>query len=94
MRPFWHYAAMMRRYPATLAAAMAMALLSAGSLGAGLAGLKPVMELVLNGKDGADFPAVVAGWNEKLARYHVAVPSWVVLQTVSTHSRCRSTSRG
>lgn len=77
MRPFWHYAKTMTRYPATMAAAMGMAVLSAGSLGAGLLGLKPVMELVLGGKDNpppADFPAAVAMWNERLAPYHLAIP--------------------
>lgn len=81
MRPFWHYAKTMTRYPATMAAAMGLAVLSAGSLGAGLLGLKPVMELVLGGKDRPppeNFPGVVALWNEKLAAYHVSIPQGLV----------------
>jgi ABC-type multidrug transport system fused ATPase/permease subunit len=77
MRPFWQYATRMSRYPGTLAGAMAFALLSAGSLGAGLAGLKPLLELVLGGKDNPppkDFPAALAAWNGKLAAWGLSIP--------------------
>jgi ABC-type multidrug transport system fused ATPase/permease subunit len=81
MRPFWKYASRMTRYPATMLGAMSLALLSAGSLGAGLVGLKPILELVIGGKDSppaGDFAAVVARWNTALERWGVQVPAWVV----------------
>lgn len=77
MRPFWHYASRMVRYPGTLAGAMTLALLSAGSLGAGLLGLKPILELVLGDKDNpapATFTQAVAGWNQKLSAWGIQIP--------------------
>lgn len=81
MRPFWQYAMRMKRYPASLGIAMALALVSAGSLGAGLLGLQPVLKLVLGEKDKPipqTFGEVVARWNEALADKHIAIPQWVV----------------
>ena len=53
---FWHYARRMLRYRKTVAATIAMAFVSAGSFGAGLVGVAPVLENILK-KPGKDLPA-------------------------------------
>jgi ABC-type multidrug transport system fused ATPase/permease subunit len=56
MRPFWKFARRMTRYRALLASAVTFAVLSALSLGAGLLGAYPVLQLVLRkGQELKDF---------------------------------------
>jgi subfamily B ATP-binding cassette protein MsbA len=55
---FWSLAGRMARYPRLLAAACVFALVSAGSLGAGLVGVKPVIDRIL-GQD-AGMPELLA----------------------------------
>ena len=74
MKPFWRYAKKMLAYPFTLAAAMSLALLSAGSLGAGIMGLRPVLDLVLGGEESADLTKVIESWNRTLAPIGIRVP--------------------
>jgi ABC-type multidrug transport system fused ATPase/permease subunit len=48
MDPFWHFARRMLRYRGLVLAAILMAALSAGSMGAGLVGVLPVLDGILN----------------------------------------------
>src|SRR5262245_51868311 len=48
MNPFWHFARRMLRYRGTVAFAVVMALISAGSLGAGLVAVVPVLGNILD----------------------------------------------
>lgn len=77
MRPFWAYARQMLRYPATLAAAMTFALLSAGSMGAGILGLRPVFEMIFSEEGPKGLRDLLPLWNEKLAKLplHVQLPT-------------------
>lgn len=63
MDPFWGFAKRMLRYPGLLAAAGVCAVLSGGSLGAGLIGAQPVLGAILS-RDGKGLPELAAGWNE------------------------------
>lgn len=47
MHAFWHFAARLLKHKARLTAAMGLALISAGGLGAGLVALSPVLEFLL-----------------------------------------------
>ncbi|MEI6475111.1 MAG: ABC transporter transmembrane domain-containing protein, partial [Planctomycetota bacterium] len=47
MHAFWHFAARLLKHKSRLAAAMGLALISAGGLGAGLVALSPVLEFLL-----------------------------------------------
>lgn len=51
MGAFWHFASRLLRHKAQLAAALALALVSAGGLGAGLMALAPVLEVLLKKRD-------------------------------------------
>ncbi|QOJ00828.1 MAG: ABC transporter ATP-binding protein [Phycisphaeraceae bacterium] len=80
MPNFWLFARHMLKYPWTVAAAMALAVLSASSLGAGLLGLKPILDLILG--DGAHnrkgLPELAADLNTRLGPYHLAIPQpWI-----------------
>ncbi len=81
MTHFWQYARLLLRYRALLVLAMVFATLSAGGLGAGLLGMKPVLDKVLGGvgapggapgvapgAGGKDLPALAADLNQSLAR--------------------------
>ena len=47
MKHFWTYARLMLRYRLTLATAMGCAFVSAGGLGAGILGIKPILDQAL-----------------------------------------------
>lgn len=66
----------MLRYPATLALAMTFAVVSAGSMGAGILGLRPVFEMILNEDGPRGLHELIPAWNERLAKLpgHFAVP--------------------
>ncbi len=77
MPAFWHYARKMLRYPATLVAAMLLALVSAGSLGAGILGLRPVLDLIIGERGASPLADTIARWNQDLARFGLSIPpSW------------------
>ncbi|MDX2146912.1 MAG: ABC transporter ATP-binding protein [Planctomycetota bacterium] len=63
MNAFWSLSRRMLRYRAALLGALGMALVSAGSMGAGLVGLLPVLDKVL-GKDRAGLPELATRLNE------------------------------
>lgn len=70
--PFWGFARRMFRYRWLMAAALAFACLSAGGLGAGLIGIKPVIDNIL-GERGKGLPQLaeelngrIPGWAPKL----------------------------
>jgi ABC-type multidrug transport system fused ATPase/permease subunit len=65
MDAFWYFARRMLRYRWLVGAAIVMAVLSAGSLGAGLVGLQPVLENVLS-SGGRDLPQLATEWNARL----------------------------
>jgi subfamily B ATP-binding cassette protein MsbA len=77
---FWPFAGRMLRYRWLVLAALLFAALSAGGLGAGLAGMKPVLDNVLD-RDGESLFLLAAAHNERLAAHpsawSVAVPGWV-----------------
>lgn len=82
MSPFWTLARRMLRYRSTVAGAMVFATLSAGSLGAGLVGIVPILERILAPKPSGDAPAPIpdlpglaAEWNAKSA---LDIPDWVI----------------
>lgn len=64
MSTFWTFAKRMRRYRVLLVGALVFAAISAGSLGAGLVGLKPVLDSVF-GKEHKGLSAIAQGLNEK-----------------------------
>jgi subfamily B ATP-binding cassette protein MsbA len=64
MEDFWFFAKRMLRYRSMVAAAIIMALLSAGSLGAGLVGLQPVLDNILS-QGGKDLPQLAAELDAK-----------------------------
>lgn len=64
MDPFWGFAKRMLRYPGLLTAAGLCAILSGGSLGAGLIGAQPVLSAILS-REGKGLPELAAGWNAK-----------------------------
>ncbi len=76
MKPFWTFARRMLRYRWLVAAAMVFALLSAGGLGAGLLGMKPVLDNILGsgGRPARTLPELVAGWNTSLPAWSPHVP--------------------
>jgi ABC-type multidrug transport system fused ATPase/permease subunit len=62
MDAFWGLARRMLRYRTTVAAAIVCALLSAGSLGVGIVGLRPVLEGII-GTEHKDLPALARDLN-------------------------------
>lgn len=66
MDPFWNYAKLLLRYRGLLALAMIFAFLSAGGLGAGLMGMKPILDKVLSDSP-KDLPALAKDLNETIA---------------------------
>lgn len=74
MEPFWHFARRMLRYRWSVVASLAMAAVSAGSMGAGIVGLAPVLSIVLGGKEGRQqsLQQIVAEKPDLLAW----IPSW------------------
>ncbi len=81
MHPFWTFARRMLRYRGLVVAALVMAMLSAGTFGAGLLAIKPVLEKILDA-DGRDLPVMAADLNAKLAAnsllHNVQIPrSWI-----------------
>jgi ABC-type multidrug transport system fused ATPase/permease subunit len=76
MSPFWTFARRMLRYRALLAGAAAMACVSAGSLGAGLVGLKPVLDSVF-GREHKGLPELAESLNAT-PLVHGAIPgAWI-----------------
>ena len=51
LSPFWQFAKRLLKHKGQLAAAMSLALVSAGGLGAGLVALSPVLEFLLRNKN-------------------------------------------
>lgn len=66
MDPFWTYARLLLRYRGLLALAMVFAALSAGGLGAGLLGMKPILDKVLGDSPKA-LPDLANELNQRLA---------------------------
>jgi subfamily B ATP-binding cassette protein MsbA len=62
--PFWFFARRMFRYRGTVAAAVAMALISAGSMGTGMVGTLPVLGNILG--EGKSLPEILTGLNTRL----------------------------
>ncbi len=76
MDPFWHYARRMLRYRATVITAVAMAVVSAGSLGVGLVGVVPVLGTIL-GDNGKNLPALMNDLNRN-PLVHGRIPqAWI-----------------
>ena len=69
MGAFWHFAARLLRHKGQLAAALALAMVSAGGLGAGLMALAPVLEVLLKRRES------LGGWITEHAPW---VPAGVV----------------
>jgi len=80
MQPFWTFAKRMLRYRWLVAAAMVFALLSAGGLGAGLLGMKPVLDNILGagGKAARTLPQLVTEWNTTLPAWAPHVPRGLI----------------
>jgi ABC-type multidrug transport system fused ATPase/permease subunit len=80
MQTFWTFARRMLRYRWLVAAAMVFALLSAGGLGAGLLGMKPVLDNILGagGKAARTLPEIVSGWNSELPGWSPKVPQGII----------------
>jgi len=70
MSPFWTYARGMLRYRGLVAGAIVMAIVSAFSLGAGLAGIGPIIKLIVEPGKERDLPVMAREWNEA----HPALP--------------------
>lgn len=75
MSPFWSYAAKMLRYRGMVVLSFIMASLSAGMLGAGLVGIKPILEGLL-GKNSGGLPQLARDFNAKVSGW---APSWAVI---------------
>lgn len=75
MSPFWSYAAKMLRYRGMVILSFIMASLSAGTLGAGLVGIKPILEGLL-GKNSGGLPQLARDFNAKVSGW---APSWAVI---------------
>ncbi len=75
MSPFWSYAAKMLRYRGMVILSFIMAGLSAGTLGAGLVGIKPILEGLL-GKSSGGLPQLAREFNAKVPGW---APSWAVI---------------
>ena len=69
MGAFWHFAARLKRHKFQLGAAMLLAFVSAGGLGAGLVALSPVLEFLLRRNDS------LAQWVSQKAPW---APQWIV----------------
>ncbi len=80
MQPFWTFARRMLRYRWLVAAAMVFALLSAGGLGAGLLGIKPVLDNILGsgGREPKTLPELATGWNSDLPGWLPRIPAGVI----------------
>lgn len=61
MDDFWTLARRMLRYRGLLVCAVLAAVVSAGGLGAGIVGVGPILEIVL--EEGRSLPQIVTGWN-------------------------------
>lgn len=66
MGSFWHYAKRMLRYRARVVLALVMAFVSAGGLGAGLVGLVPVLNNILDADGARGLPELVGQWNARI----------------------------
>lgn len=80
MQPFWTFARRMLRYRWLVAAAMVFALLSAGGLGAGLLGMKPVLDNILGagGQAARTLPDLATEWNAGLPAWSPKIPRGVI----------------
>jgi ABC-type multidrug transport system fused ATPase/permease subunit len=79
MDPFWHFARRMLRYRGTVAVAVLMALISAGSLGAGLVAVVPVLGNILD-KDNPqnqNLPALVTRLNNSTLVHGRISQAWI-----------------
>lgn len=69
LKHFWTYARMMLRYRLTMAVALGCAMLSAGGLGAGILGIKPILDQVLGNPDARKgLPELAADLNATIAK--------------------------
>jgi len=77
--PFWRYARTMGRYRGLLVLALVFATLSAGGLGAGILGLKPVLDNIL-GASPKGLPELARDLNETFGKrnWPVEIPSGVI----------------
>lgn len=66
MDPFWHFARRMLRYRALVLAAVVLAGLSAGSMGAGLVGVTPILRTILYGDQAPRLPEQARTWNQRV----------------------------
>jgi subfamily B ATP-binding cassette protein MsbA len=80
MQPFWTFARRMLRYRWLVAAAMVFAVLSAGGVGAGLLGIKPVLDNILGagGSNPRTLPEIVQDWNERSPSWAPDVPQGLI----------------
>ncbi len=74
MDAFWHFAARMLRYKATIVWAMVFACVSAGGLGVGLVSIAPVLRNILE-KDHNGLPDLAQAYNTSLP----AIMGWAQL---------------
>ncbi len=74
MDAFWHFAARMLRYKATIVWAMVFACVSAGGLGVGLVSIAPVLRNILE-KDHSGLPDLAQAYNNSLP----AIMGWAQL---------------
>jgi subfamily B ATP-binding cassette protein MsbA len=66
--PFWYFARRMLRYRTMVVLAVLMATVSAGSLGAGLMGITPILRTILAGpSDGKSLREMARVWNQRVA---------------------------
>lgn len=81
MKDFWYFARKLLRQPRRLALALCCAALSAGGLGAGLALLGPIMDIILTrGAAAGANPAAAAGLGlQSLAMEHNAGSPWIAV---------------
>lgn len=66
MNAFWHLARRLLRYRAALAAAIGLAFVSAGSLGAGLVAVEPVLRNILRPHDAEDLTSLARKLDDRI----------------------------
>ena len=76
MHAFWHFARRMLRYRWSVIAALLMAAVSAGSMGAGIVGLMPVLNVVM-GKKG-ESPQTLRDYLLTHPEKAAWIPDWVI----------------
>lgn len=76
--PFWSYARRMLRYRSLVVLALCFAALSAGGLGAGLVGIKPVLDKVLDPANAKGLPELARELNAKLPSSVPGIPEGLI----------------